>query len=99
MSYLHYSRITISYNTFFIFDKDITVNIMNKKTKLKNFLKQVSGNFIVRDSRGGYAVYTSKTEGPNNLSFYSNMTVTDSYPDKDEDGDAVLVIVIDSWDN
>lgn len=29
------------------------------------------------------------------------MTVTDSYPDKDEDGDedAVLVIVIDSWDN
>ena len=66
---------------------------------LKNFLKQVSGNFIVRDSRGGYAVYTSKTEGPNNLSFYSNMTVTYSYPDKDEDGDAVLVIVIDSWDN
>jgi hypothetical protein len=29
------------------------------------------------------------------------MTVTDSYPDKGEDGDgdAVLVIVIDSWDN
>lgn len=86
-------------NAFFIFDKDITVNIMKKKTKLKNFLNQVSGNFIVRDCRGGYAVYTSKTEGPNNLSFYSNMTVTDSYPDKDEDGDAVLVIVIDSWDN
>lgn len=45
--------------------------------------------------------YTSKAKGPNNLSFYSNMTVTDSYPDKDEDGDgdAVLVIVIDSWDN
>ena len=78
-------------------NKDITVNIMNKKTKLKNFLNQVSGNFIVRDCRGGYAVYTSKTEGPNNLSFYSNMTVTGSYPDIDKDGDAVLVIVIDSW--
>lgn len=75
------------------------MNIMKKKTKLKNFLNRVSGNFIVRDSRAGYAVYTSKAKGPNNLSFYSNMTVTDSYPNKDEDGDAVLVIVIDSWDN
>lgn len=73
------------------------MNIMKKKTKLKNFLNHVSGNFIVRDSRAGYDVYTSKAKGPNNLSFYSNMTVTDSYPDKD--GDAVLVIVIDSWDN
>lgn len=54
-----------------------------------------------KGSRVGYAVYTSKAKGPNNLSFYSNMTVTDSYPDKGEDGDgdAVLVIVIDSWDN
>jgi len=27
------------------------------------------------------------------------MTVKNHYADKDNDGDAVLVIVIDSWDN
>lgn len=82
------------------FKKDITVKIMNnKKTKLKTFIKNVSGNFLVRDSRSGIVVYSSKERGPNSLDFFYNMTVKDHYADKDNDGDAVLVIVIDSWDN
>ena len=69
------------------------------KTKLKTLIKSISGNFLVRDYRSGIVVYSSKERGPNSLDFYYNMTVKHHYPDKDNDGDAVLVIVIDSWDN
>ena len=87
---------------FLFFDKDLTVTFKtNKKhkTKLKTLIKSISGNFLVRDYRSGIVVYSSKERGPNSLDFYYNMTVKYHYPDKDNDGDAVLVIVIDSWDN
>lgn len=71
----------------------------HKKTKLETFIKYITGNFLVMECRSGILVYSSKKIGAKSLDYYYNMTVKYCYADKDEDGDAVLKIFIDSWDN
>lgn len=79
----------------------------HKKTKLETFIKYITGNFLSSYSIFTICgknwpmilVYSSKKIGAKSLDYYYNMTVKYCYADKDEDGDAVLKIFIDSWDN